>query len=85
MGALVPRTLWNRTARVLPAINWELHVLQSGLDRIAIRRPWVGVPAVGALLVLMWGLYWALLPIILVACLVTRVLHPLESWLRRRS
>jgi hypothetical protein len=78
-----PRTLWQRCARLLPAVHWELHILQAGLAQFAARRPWVGVPAVAFTLALLWGAYWVMLPVVLLLCLVTRVLHPVERRLRR--
>jgi hypothetical protein len=80
-----PRTLWRRAARLLPMINWELHVLQAGLDGFASARPWVGVPLVGVALLVIWAAYWLTLPLVLAICLVTRLLHPIESHFRSPS
>lgn len=80
-----PRTSWQRASRLLPAVHWELHILQSGLTRFATERPWIGVPAVTIVLALLWGAYWVLLPAALALCLVTRLLHPLELRLRREG
>jgi hypothetical protein len=81
--ARAPRTSWRWASRLLPAVHWELHILQSGLARFAAERPWVGVPAVTLLLGVVWSAYWLLLPFVLVLCGVTRLLHPLELRLRR--
>ncbi len=77
------RTTWQRAARLLPAVHWELHILQAGLSQFATRRPWLGVPAVLVTLAVVWGTYWLALPVVLALCLVTRLLHPIERRLRR--
>jgi hypothetical protein len=79
------RTTWQRVARLLPAVHWELHIVQAGLAQFAARRPWIGVPAVALVLAVLWGTYWVTLPLILALCLVTRALHPLERRLRRSA
>ena len=83
MATIAPRTLWQRTARLWPAINWEMHVLQSGLDRLLCKRPWIGVPTAGTTLALAWLLYWLALPLVIVLCLITRAMHPIELYFRR--
>jgi hypothetical protein len=83
MRAMRARTPWERMSRVVPTINWEVHVLQSGMDRFATQHPWYGLPLVVLALALIWGLYWLSLPVLLVLCLLARVLHSIQLWFRR--
>lgn len=51
------------TCLVLRRVNHEMHLMQYGISRFAQNHPWVGIPvSVGGLL-LLWGLYWTLLPL----------------------
>lgn len=79
-----PTTLWQRMSRLVPAMHWELHILQVGLTKFAVERPWIGVPLVLVLLGLLWGVYWMLILVVIAVCLLTRLVHPLELRLRRR-
>jgi hypothetical protein len=72
-------------SRVLPMIHWEVHVLQSGLDRYATAHPWFGLPLVALLLALIWTLYWILLLPVLALCLFSRALHAVQMWWRTKS
>ena len=85
MHQLRARTPWERVSRVLPTIHWEVHVLQSGLDRYATTHPWFGVPLVALSLAVIWTLYWILLVPVLVLCVLSRALHSVQMWWRRKS
>ena len=78
-------TLLERISRILPALNWEVHVLQAGIHKYVLRRPWSGVPIGAVSLAGIWTLYWFAVPVILALQAVAWVLRPLEVRLRRSA
>lgn len=77
-------TMFDRAMRLLPAMNWEMHVLHSGVGRMATRRPWLGVPLATAAILVLWLLYWAAVPLVLITMFVAWIVRPLEGWLGGR-
>jgi hypothetical protein len=76
-------TLFARTSRAISGLNWEMHVLQSGLHTFALKHPWLGLPSSLLLLAVVWSLYWIALPALLTLGMVAFVIRPIELRLRR--
>ncbi len=61
-GGFAVATPLDWTCLILRRVNHEMHLMQYGISRFARNHPWIGIPISVAGLVLLWGLYWALLP-----------------------
>lgn len=76
-------TLLSKTSRAVAGLNWEMHVLQSGLHNFSLKHPWVGLPGSLLLLAILWSLYWIALPLLLALGIVAFIIRPIEVRLRR--
>jgi hypothetical protein len=75
------RPLFRRILRLFPVINWEMHVLQSGITRLALRRRWIGVPFGALSIGSLWLAYWIVMPVLLILLGLARLLRPVEALL----
>ncbi len=62
--------------------NYEVHLVQHGIDRFAVRHPWWGLPIAFGAFAMLWGAYWMLYPIAIAALLITRCVRPVELHIR---
>jgi hypothetical protein len=75
------RPLSARILRLLPILNWEMHVLQSGITRLSLRRRWIGLPLAALAMGALWLLYWIAVPTLLILFALARILRPVERLL----
>lgn len=76
------RTLFDRARRALPALNWEMQQLQSGLVALAEARPWTRVPPIALCLLGIWAAYWLVFPLLVALWVLSWLIRPLELRLR---
>jgi hypothetical protein len=71
-------TLWDHSCRALRFLNYEVHLIQHGMARFAGNHPWVGVPLATICLVLVWSVYWAVYPVLVVVTILASIVRLLK-------
>jgi hypothetical protein len=85
LGAPGGPFLCDRLDATAARLELEVQVLQQGARRLALRSPWLLVPAAVVGLTATWAAYWVLALPLLLAFPCSRLLRPLERAARRRA
>lgn len=78
------RTGVDLVCRLLRLLNYEIHLVQYGIEQFSHRLPWLSIPVAFVALVATWVIYWIVYPGLVLLVLLALLVRPIELSIRRR-